>query len=169
MKIVIALLGVGICTTAFSYGTTYTRDITPFTVGFENKAGNQIARIYIRNIGNRKWKTTRKVTIKLNKVEYSSQVRKFPEGILPNSDKAALGYGGVGFYEVSVKGKKLNHCQLNKVHIEIENSFQRGKGTADNDLRELGSFEMGNNSNCPNLPVALRRPDGMGIFNQGEM
>lgn len=169
MKTVLVLLGLGISTAAYSYGTTYTRDITPFTISLENKNGNQFANIFIRNIGNRNWKTSRQVTLKLNEVEYSSQVKRFPDGALPNTSKTALGYGDIGFYQINVKGKRLSHCQLNKVHIEIKNSFQRGRGTQDNDQRDLASFEMGNSSNCPNLPVALRKPVGMGIFNQGEM
>ena len=81
-----------------------------------------------------------------------------------------MGYGAVGYYTIKINGQKLSHCQINKVHIEVSNSFQNStRGVKDNDKRDLASFEFGNNGECLNLPRALRRPIGMGIFNKGEL
>lgn len=163
MKFLYLMVCLAFCQPVFSGSgpQTYTLDIIPFALGFENNSGEQIIKIYIRSIGNVRF-LSQKTKFKIGSNYFESALRNYKTGKIADNDNK-LTLGEFGYYEVNYKGNLLDHCGVYDVEIDLENSFERGPGVKENNRRDMTAFEMGNTHDCDNLPLRMRKPQGQGI------
>lgn len=162
MKKIFLLLGIMVCQSGFSNSTTYTLDLIPFALSFENNLGGQKIRLFVRSIGNLRY-LSKTAKFKIGDEYFKGQLWNYKTKKVAQTNNDKLTLGEFGYYEAETKGSLLDHCKITNVHIELENSFQTGRGTADNDQRDLTAFEKGNTSECDELPLRMRKPVGQGI------